>query len=69
MECSDLALAQELEEPFFGEDNDVNLSDLHVDFNEKLLTLINVNTWRSNWPARGPGRRSGLHLVLQSENT
>ena len=30
-------------------------ADLHVDFNEKLVSLVNRLTWRSSWPERSVG--------------
>lgn len=48
--CSINEVAMELEEPFMDEQNDIALADLHVDFSEKLMTLINRLTWRSSWP-------------------
>ena len=30
-------------------------ADLHVDFNEKIIALINRLTWRSSWPERSVG--------------
>lgn len=52
--CSINEVAIELEEPFMDESNDIALADLHVDFSEKLLTLINRLTWRSSWPEGAP---------------
>ncbi len=52
--CSINEVAMELEEPFMDERNDIALADLHVDFSEKLLTLINRLTWRSSWPEGAP---------------
>lgn len=48
--CGINEVAMELEEPFMDERNDIALADLHVDFSEKLLTLVNRLTWRSSWP-------------------
>eukprot|EP01051_Picozoa_sp_SAG22_P011724 SAG22_NODE_1154_length_5343_cov_15.970633_5_plen_166_part_00 len=41
---------RELEEPFMNDQNDVQLGDLHVDYNEKLLLLDNPKFWRTSWP-------------------
>ena len=42
------------------ERNDIALADLHVDFSEKLLTLVNRLTWRSSWPeGTAPPTRTG----------
>ena len=61
----------ELEEPFMDERNDIALADLHVDFSEKLLTLINRLTWRSSWPegassSTPTGERDTTHLPAAS---
>lgn len=38
--CAINQVARELEEPFMDDRNDVNLPDLHVDFNEKLCVQL-----------------------------